>query len=75
MPAETSTSIEQAAAWAVDEKIKAEIDADNKAGNVLFLNSMMDFLKKLTTKLIILRACNLRLGSIIGKFIDITLSM
>lgn len=45
MPAETSTSIEQAAAWAVDEKIKAEIDADNKAGNVLFLNSMMDFLK------------------------------
>ena len=54
MPVETSTSIEQAAAWAVEEKIKAEIDAESKAGKVLFLNNMVVFPKKLTTKLYIL---------------------
>ena len=75
MPVETSTSIEQAAAWAVDEKIKAEIDAVNKAGNVLFLNDMVIFPKKLTTKLIIFRAFNLLLGSIKGKFIYLSLSV
>jgi hypothetical protein len=45
MPVETSTSIEQAAAWAVDEKIKAEMDAESKEGKVLFLNNMVAFLK------------------------------
>ena len=69
MPVETSTSTEQAAAWAVLEKIKAEMEADNKAGNVLFLNVMMIFLK-VNNKLMILRAFNLMLGSIYGQFIQ-----
>jgi hypothetical protein len=50
MPVETSTSIEQAAAWAVDEKIKAEMDAESKAGKVLFLNNMVIFPKKVNNK-------------------------